>query len=154
MELIRRAFSELINDPSRLPVSYKLDGIGYHGFPEALKVKTERRLIDANIVERTYSANIPDTALTLRVECFEYKDFPVYEWTAYFENNSDRKSAVISDFFGINTFVPTEGTVTLYSKNGDFWGLRQPQACFGRAHFLKRQARKDVPAIGHGLITV
>lgn len=68
MELIRRAFSELINDPSRLPVSYKLDGIGYHGFPEALKVKTERRLIDANIVERTYSANIPDTALTLRVE--------------------------------------------------------------------------------------
>ncbi len=120
MELIRRAFSELINDPSRLPVSYKLDGIGYHGFPEALKVKTERRLIDANIVERTYSANIPDTALTLRVECFEYKDFPVYEWTAYFENNSDRKSAVISDFFGINTFVPTEGTVTLYSNNGDF----------------------------------
>ena len=120
MQWIRSAFYDRLNDPTKLPISYELDGKKYVGIPAEFHPTRQRRLIDANIVERTYTGVVPGTGLTLRVECFEYKDYPMFEWTAFFTNNGEGNSPVISNFNGCDAVLPVDGEVTLYHNNGDF----------------------------------
>lgn len=120
MQLIRAAFLEGITDPEKLPVTYKLDGVQYKGIPAEFNPTAVRRIIDANIVERTYTGLVPETGLSLRVETFEYKDCPVFEWTAFFTNNGSDNSPVISDFFGCDAVLPGAEGVTLFHNNGDY----------------------------------
>lgn len=120
MQAIRAALLDAMTDPSALPIRYSLDNVPYRGIPAEFSPTVKRKIIDANLVERIYSAKIPGTNLTLRVECQEYKDYPVWEWTAYFENEGTENSPVISDFCGMDALLPGEGEALLYHNNGDY----------------------------------
>lgn len=119
MELVRKAALESLTNPEKLPISYKLDGREYHGIPKEFNTATEKRIIDANVVERTYTANMSD-GLILKVETFEYKDSPVFEWTAFFTNLGSKNSPVISEFCGCDMTLPAEEKAVIYHNNGDF----------------------------------
>jgi len=120
MQAIRAALLGPMTDPAALPIRFRLDGVLYHGIPAEWKTRTLRKIVDANIVQRDYIARIPGTGLTLRVECQEYKDFPVWEWTAYFDNDGEENSPVISDFCAIDAVLPTGDDALLYHNNGDY----------------------------------
>lgn len=120
MQVIRDALLDQMTDPGKLPIRYRLDGKLCRGIPPEFSPRTTRRIIDANIAERIYSCRIPNTPLSLRIECQEYKDFPVWEWTAYFENVGEENSPVISDFMGIDAVLPGGDEVILYHNNGDY----------------------------------
>ncbi len=120
MELVRAAALSYISTPSQLPVTYKLDGKAYRGIPAEFEPKTEKRLISSDIAERIYTGIVPGTELELRVETLEYRDYPVFEWTAYFTNKGSARTPVISDFYGADMVLPKHGEVTLYHNNGDF----------------------------------
>lgn len=53
------------------------------------------------------------------MEYIEYKDFPVTEWVAYFENTSQEKSKILSDFRIGCGVVKTDDDVALTYSNGD-----------------------------------
>ena len=53
------------------------------------------------------------------MEYIEYKDFPVTEWVAYFENTSNEKSKILSDFRIGAGVVKTDDDVALTYSNGD-----------------------------------
>ncbi len=120
MECVRLALLDKMTSPEKLPFSYKIGGVEYKGIPSEFHPSVERKLVDASIVTRTYKATVKDTALELLVECVEYRDHPVWEWTAYFTNKGNEKSPVISEFYGINDVLPIGGNVTLYHNNGDY----------------------------------
>ena len=120
MQAIRDALLDQMTDPGKLPIRYRLDGKLCRGIPVEFSPRTTRRIIDANIAERIYSCRIPNTPLSLRIECQEYKDFPVWEWTAYFENVGEENSPVISDFMGIDAVLLGTDEVILYHNNGDY----------------------------------
>lgn len=120
MECIRNAMLSSMTDPEKLPVSYKIDGESYKGIPAAFSPVCEKKLIDASVVTRTYKASIKGTPLELSVECVEYRDYPVWEWTAYFTNKGDENSPVISEFYGMDGVLPIGENVTLFHNNGDF----------------------------------
>ncbi len=120
MQCIRAALLGPMTDPASLPIRYSLDGVPYRGIPAEFHPTCTRRIIDANLIERTYIGTVPGTSLSLRVECWEYKDFPVWEWTAYFTNSGTAPSPVISDFCGIDHTLPAGKTTLLYHNNGDY----------------------------------
>ena len=120
MKCIRAAILDNMTTPEKLPISYKIGDVSYKGIPSEFKSVCERKLIDANVVTRCYKATVPNTALELLVECVEYRDYPVWEWTAYFTNKGDTKSPVISEFYGMDGILPVGDDVKLYHNNGEY----------------------------------
>lgn len=118
MKLIRNAVGESFACVQALPFEYKIDGILYHGIPEAFSPKSSFRLIDANIAETVYTGIVPGANLDIRVEILEYRDYPVYEWTVFFANHCTEDSGIISDFYGCKADFPLEN-VRVYHNNGD-----------------------------------
>ena len=78
-----------------IPLSFCYGGKNYRGFSEDMSPKETFRRIDSNFTLTCVSARLD--SLEIRVEYKEYKDFPMTEWVAYFENVSNESSKILSD---------------------------------------------------------
>ena len=99
-----------------LPISFTYGGTNYRGFSEQMRPVEEFRRVDSNFTLTCIKARLD--CLEIRVEYKEYKDFPVTEWVAYFENISDRNSKILSDIRIADGILKGDGLSLTYS-NGD-----------------------------------
>lgn len=100
-----------------IPISFIYDGKKYEGFTDDMNPRRCFRRLDSNLTLTTVTANLD--CLEIRVEYIEYKDFPVTEWVAFFENTSKEKSKILSDFRIGTGVVKTDDDVALTYSNGD-----------------------------------
>ncbi|HET6487380.1 MAG TPA: alpha-galactosidase [Spirochaetia bacterium] len=106
-----------LSDP---PVSFTLDGKAFTGIPASWAPSAKTRRIDAAITERTFAGQDPVSGIAIRIECVEYADFPVTEWTAWFTNTGRAPSPLLSDVQALDALF--DGTSPLlWSCNGDFY---------------------------------
>ncbi len=101
-----------------LPVSFVLDEKAVRGIPREWRPVSKRRRIDANISETVFEGQDPGSGLNLRVECTQYKDYPVLEWVAWFTNNGHEPTPIIRDILAMDATLPGTSPV-LYHCNGD-----------------------------------
>ncbi len=102
--------------PDEIPLIYKIGGVVYRGIPSSFCPVVKRTAIDCNITQFTFSGVSPE-GVTVCVEGYEYRDFPVTEWVAYFSNATGAKSPIVED---IRIFAELVGThPVLYHSNGD-----------------------------------
>ncbi|MHB9130017.1 MAG: alpha-galactosidase [Armatimonadota bacterium] len=106
--------------PAHVPVSFVFDGRHIAGIPEEWHPTTTRRRIDANMVETVFKGTEKATGLQIRVECIEYADFPVVEWTAWLRNTGEQPSPLISDLQALDGAFAGTGAVLTHC-NGDFY---------------------------------
>ncbi|MBR2860548.1 MAG: alpha-galactosidase [Clostridia bacterium] len=106
-------------DPTLIPVTYKIGDKKYVGIPKEFNPKAERRIIDANIVMYFVTAKTPE-GLELRIEYKQYKDFPVFEWTFYITNKSDKNSPQITEFKVFDSVIKGENPVLLHGNGDNF----------------------------------
>ena len=104
--------------PHTLPFSYALADRRLRGIPPDFHPSVARRRIDANIVETVYEGTDDTTGLTIRVECFEYLDYPVVEWTAWFTNTGTAKTPLLSDILAIDASFEGSAPI-LHHCSGD-----------------------------------
>ena len=79
-----------------------LAGETINGIPAAWQPLEQRRRVDANIIERVFEGNDPATGLNVRVECTEYKDYPVVEWVAWFTNTGNQPTPLLQDILAMD----------------------------------------------------
>ena len=109
-----------LSGPTDLPISFVFDGRAISGIPKGWRPTSNRRRIDANICETVFEGNDPATGLNVRVECTEYRDYPVVEWVAWFANRGHETTPVIRDILAMD--VTFEGaSPAVYHCNGDFY---------------------------------
>lgn len=118
MQILRMFAGDFVSAPDRMPVTFKYGGKEYRGIPASYNPAVTKKIIDANITEIVFDGTDPATGLNIRIECYEYKDFPVYEWTAYFKNTGDKNTPIIEDLYALNAFFPGQN-VCLHENNGD-----------------------------------
>ena len=104
--------------PADLPVRFTYDGTDVRGIPDVWQPVATSRRIDANIVETVFEGTEPATGLAVRVECTEYRDYPVVEWVAWLTNAGSEVTPVISDILAMDGTVSGSLPV-LYHCNGD-----------------------------------
>ncbi|MDD5705299.1 MAG: alpha-galactosidase [Kiritimatiellae bacterium] len=119
MSRIRTLNERYLSSAANLPISFVFDGSVVAGIPASWKPVSRRRRIDANIVETVYEGQAPRGGLTLRVECVEYTDYPVVEWTAWFRNAGSQPTPILSDIQALDATIEGESPV-LWHCNGDF----------------------------------
>jgi alpha-galactosidase len=119
MDKNRLLAERFIASPDSLPISFRLDGKAVTGIPESWKPVSQRRRVDANIVETVFEGADPRSGLKLRVECAEYSDYPLIEWAAWFSNTGNQPTPIISDILAMDGAF--EGTSPIvWHCNGDF----------------------------------
>ena len=109
-----------MSSPAGLPISFMLDGKAVAGIPAEWQPVFRKRRIDANIIETIFEGREAKTGLSLRVECAEYLDYPVVEWTAWFTNTGDRPTPIISDILALDGAFERSQPV-LHHCNGDIY---------------------------------
>lgn len=102
MAKIREWTGRFLSGPTEIPISFKLDGKAVTGIPDAWQPVSRKRRIDANIVETVFEGRKGRTGLGIRVECVEYLDYPVVEWTAWFTNTGSKPTPVLSDILALD----------------------------------------------------
>lgn len=102
-----------------LPISFMFDGKAINGIPKEWQPVSHRRIIDANIVETVFEGNDAKTGLNIRIECMEYRDYPVMEWVAWFTNKGHAPTPIIRDIRAMDGTFRGASPV-LYHCNGDF----------------------------------
>jgi alpha-galactosidase len=118
MERIREAALDFVSAPTKLPVTFTYGGKEYTGIPASYNPTASRKIIDSKITEITFEGTDPNTGLNIKIECIEYKDFPVYEWTAYFKNTGSANTPIIENLYAINAHFPGKDAY-LHANNGD-----------------------------------
>jgi alpha-galactosidase len=103
-----------------LPISFVLDGKPIHGIPPAWRPEVSRRVIDKARAETDFESTDPKTGLHVRVECTEYKDFPVTDWVAWFSNEGREPTPIIRNVLALDGKFQGSKPV-FYSNNGDFY---------------------------------
>lgn len=106
--------------PERLPIAFTYGGARLTGIPAAWNPRVRTRRVDANLVERVYRGRDPATGLELRVECLEYLDHPVVEWTAWFRQRGAAPTPILEDMLALDGQWEG-GTPVLQHCNGDFY---------------------------------
>jgi alpha-galactosidase len=114
--LVRKFFS----GATVLPISFVFDGKAIHGIPPEWRPAVKKSRLDSNRVETVFEGADPKTGLQVRVECTEYRDYPVVEWVAWFTNAGQQATPVLHDILALD--APFQGSVpSVYSNNGDFY---------------------------------
>ncbi|MDD4891345.1 MAG: hypothetical protein PHU85_15600, partial [Phycisphaerae bacterium] len=119
MAKIRAWAGRFLSDPACLPTSFKRDGQVVRGLPSAFDPTSRRRRIDANIVETVFEGCDRKTGLAVRIECVQYADHPVVEWTAWLTNTSGQPTAILSDILALDGRFAGQGA-SICHCNGDF----------------------------------
>lgn len=109
-----------LSDPASLPISFRIDERSVAGIPEDWKPVSHRRRIDANILETIFEGHDAGSGLHIRVECTEYRDFPVVEWVAWLTNRGSEATPLIRDILAMDGIFHGSSPV-LYHCNGDFY---------------------------------
>ena len=91
------ALLERLFEGERIPLSFTLDGKAVCGIPSDWGVTEKRETADTNIVRRCFTGRDPVSGLKLSVTKWEYRDFPVEEWLAEFENDGAEPSPILED---------------------------------------------------------
>jgi alpha-galactosidase len=134
IRLSRSWTAHLLADPANLPISFRYGEAEQgqlrkeqeqlrqliRGLPAGWNPVAHEHRIDANILEKTFEACDPQTGLQVRVECLEYRDFPVVEWTAWLTNSGSQTTPLIGDLQALDAEFAGENPV-LYHCNGDFY---------------------------------
>ena len=120
MERSRAWTSRWLSSPSSVPVSFVLGDKAVAGIPADWKPVSERRRIDANIIETVFEGREAKSGLRLRVVCAEYLDYPVVEWVAWFTNTGSRPTPIISDILALDGALAGSSPVLCHC-NGDFF---------------------------------
>ncbi len=115
IQRIRLCTRSFIQDPALLPVSYTANDVTYRGIPQNFSPKCISRFVDSNIIEHTWSGINPLLNLKMTAECREYRDFPVVEWTYWLQNIGNADTPVITDFHGMDGYLPGENPVIVYN---------------------------------------
>ncbi len=111
--------SRFLSNPADLPIRFSLAGTDITGIPAHWKPVTRTRPIDSNMVEIVFEGVDPDSGLNVRVECLQYRDYPVVEWVAWFTNTGEVDSPTVSDIMAMD--VHFDGSSPkLHHCNGDF----------------------------------
>lgn len=119
MSKSRALAAQFISCAADLPVSFVLDGKAVHGIPKGWQPTSRKHRVDANIFETVFEGNDAKTGLNLRVECTEYRDYPVIEWVAWFTNKGLKPTPIISDIRAMDGTFKGVSPI-LYHCNGDF----------------------------------
>jgi alpha-galactosidase len=120
MAMSRGWTGRFLSAPADLPVSFRLGGRKMAGIPETWEPSSRRRRIDASIVETVFEGREAESGLAIRVECQEYLDHPVVEWTAWFTNAGEKPTPILSDILALDSsFAGTRPL--LWHCNGDFY---------------------------------
>jgi len=119
MQQIRAWSARLLSNPAHLPISFSFDGTPVVGIPDSWQPSSRRRRIDANIVETVFEGREAKSGLSVRVECVEYFDYPVVEWTAWFTQDGKQSSPLLSDIQALDATVAGVSPVVVHC-NGDF----------------------------------
>jgi hypothetical protein len=127
-----------LSDPAHLPVSFVYDGKAITGIPDDWNPVMKRTRIEANIIQIAFEGTHAPTGLNLKVECLEYLDFPVVEWTAWLANGSDRPTPLISDFLALDGAFAGRNPILVHC-NGDYYSeedipLRKPACKLARPY--------------------
>ncbi|MCL5099362.1 MAG: alpha-galactosidase [Candidatus Omnitrophica bacterium] len=111
------------------PRSYSIDppfSFEYGGKPSAELLKTWPRKnkqedIDAVRIHHTINYADPGSALQVRCEAVEYRDFPTVEWTLYFKNAGSADTPILADIQALDDRFESggEGQFVLYHHTGD-----------------------------------
>ncbi|MFB3893980.1 MAG: alpha-galactosidase [Phycisphaerae bacterium] len=120
MDLCRAWTGKFLSGGENLPISFKLDGKAVAGIPAAWRPTRTRRRVDANIIETVFDGRDGKTGLAVRVECVEYLDYPVVEWTAWLTNTGGGPTPIVSDILAMDGFFAGRSPV-LHHCNGDFY---------------------------------
>ncbi|MGA2077322.1 MAG: glycoside hydrolase family 36 protein [Terriglobia bacterium] len=111
---------QFFSRPAALPISFVLDGKPIRGIPPTWRPEASRRVIDNTRVETDFEGTDPKTRLRVRVECTEFRDFPVTEWVAWFSNEGREPTPIIRDVLALDGEFQGSNAL-LYSNNGDFY---------------------------------
>ena len=103
--------------PETVPLSYQIDGVEYRGIPKFFRPIVTRTQIDANITMFTVRG-VHMSGLTVTATVQMYRDFPVVDWVASFENPTDRPSPIVSDIRIVDTDIAGNSPVLIHN-NGD-----------------------------------
>ncbi len=106
--------------PAHLPFSFHYGGKKITGIPKEWNPVVTARHIDANIDETIAEGTDSATGLTIRVELWEYRDFPVVEWVVWFSNTGSAPTPVLSDIMAIDSTFTGDAPVLAHC-NGDFY---------------------------------
>lgn len=110
----------LISLAEQLPISFLYGGTKILGIPPSWNPTRVERRLDSTIVETIFTGSDARSGLQIRVECLQYLDFPVVEWTAWLTNNGTSPTPVISDVSAIDASFEGAAPV-LHHCNGDFY---------------------------------
>lgn len=103
-----------------LPLSFVLDENKITGIPAAWQPVSQRRRLDANLIETRFAGTDPVTGLQVRVDSWAYQDYPVLEWVAWLTNTGQTATPIIRDLLALDcTFQGA--TPVLAHCNGDFY---------------------------------
>jgi alpha-galactosidase len=122
MSLSRAWIARALTNPADLPISFVLDGQVVRGIPASWQPKSCQHRVDANIFETTFEGTDSATGLCLRVECTEYRDYPVTEWVAWFSNKGQAPTPIVSDIRALDATFSGASPV-LYHCNGDYYSI-------------------------------
>lgn len=122
MAQMRRVAERWLSTPSELPVTYVLDGRPMRGIPAEWRPATNRRHLDANLIETVFEGCDPAGGLRLRVEVLQYLDHPVVEWVAWFTNTGAQTTPILSDVLALDVEFNGEAPV-LWHCNGDYYSV-------------------------------
>ena len=119
MQKSRGLAERFFSSTTDLPISFIFDGKAISGIPEEWRPVSNRRRINANIIETVFEGDDTGTGMHVRVECTAYQDYPVVEWVAWFTNKGHETAPGIRDILAMNGTLKGSSPV-LHHSNGDF----------------------------------
>jgi alpha-galactosidase len=120
MEQSRAWTDQLLTSPEHLPFSFTYGGRLFAGLPLDWHPRAHHRRFDANLVETAYEGNDAATGLSVRIECLQYQDFPVVEWTVWFSNQGDEPTPLLQNILALDSTFRGASPV-LWHCNGDYY---------------------------------
>jgi alpha-galactosidase len=122
MSISRAWMARSFTNPADLPISFVLDGQLVCGIPQTWQPAVSRHRVDASIFETVFEGTDRATGLKLRVECTEYRDYPVTEWVAWFTNTGHAPTPIIRDIRALDATFKGASPI-LYHCNGDYYSV-------------------------------
>jgi len=107
---------------STLPFSFNYGGRCSTQFLAGWPIQSTSRRVDAVRTERRLVWTDADSGLQVRCVALEYADYPVVEWTVYFENTGTNDTPILENIQGLDAGFErsAKGEFVLHGIKGDF----------------------------------
>jgi alpha-galactosidase len=104
---------------ANLPISFCYDGEPVRGLPDNWRPGRHSRRLSSTVTETVFRGRHEPSGLEASIEVVSYDDYPVVEWTTWFTNPTDRRSAILERPLALDASFRGKGPV-LRHCNGDF----------------------------------